>query len=234
MTRVVTLLRWDVVMQVRYGFWVSGLAVSLTWVLLLRALSPEYLAIWLPCVLYFDIGIIGLMFIAGILFFERRQGAIEALVVTPVRTADWLASKVLSLTLLATTVAALLVLAAAGLRVDWLRLVPSFALVASFFTVGGFLVASRFQSVGSFLAGFGLMGLPLALPLLDYFGIWSHWLLWLNPAHPGLVLVRQSFHPGSALELGVAVLLTVAWTVLGFRLGLKVFHRHVSWRQGAR
>jgi fluoroquinolone transport system permease protein len=220
-------------MQIRYGFWVSGLAVTVTWILLLRALSPEYLSIWLPCVLYFDIGIIGLMFVAGVLFFERRQGVIDALVVTPVRTADWLAAKVLSLTLLATTVAVLLVLATAGLRVDWVRLVPSFALVAALFTVGGFLVASHFQSVGSFLAGFGLMGLPLALPLLDYFGIWSHPLLWINPAHPGLVLVRQSFRPGSALELGAALVLTAAWIVLGFRLGLKAFHRHVSWRRGA-
>lgn len=233
MRGLLTLLRWDVVMQVRYGFWVSGLAITVTWILLLRALSPAYLEIWLPCVLYLDIGIIGLMFVAGILFFEKRQGVIDALVVTPVRTADWLASKVVSLTLLSTVVAGVMVLATAGLRVDWLRLVPSFALAAALFTLAGFLVASRFQSVGSFIAAFGLLGLPLALPLVDYFGIWSHPLLWLNPAHPGLVLIRQSFRPGSSLELGAAVALTAFWVVLGFRLGLKVFHRRVSWRRGA-
>ena len=96
------MLRWDVVMQVRYGFWVAGLGVTLMWVLVLRALSPDYLAIWLPCVLFFDVAVIGLMFIAGVLFFEKRQAAIDALVVTPVRTADWLTSKVVSLALLAT------------------------------------------------------------------------------------------------------------------------------------
>ena len=233
MRGVLTLLRWDVVMQVRYGFWLSGLAITLTWVLLLWALSPADLGIWLPCVLYFDIGIIGLMFIAGVLFFEKRLGVIDALVVTPVRTADWLASKVLSLTLLATTVAGVMVLATAGLRVDWLRLVPSFALVAALFTLGGFLVACRFRSVGSFLAAFGLVGLPLALPLVDYFEIWTHPLLWLNPAHPGLVLIRQAFRPGTALEFGAALLLTVFWIFLGFRLGLRAFHRQVSWRRGA-
>ena len=31
-------------------------------------------------------GPIGLMFVAGVLFFERRQGAIDALVVTPLPT----------------------------------------------------------------------------------------------------------------------------------------------------
>jgi len=230
---LLTLLRWDVVMQVRYGFWVSGLAITVTWILILRTLSPAYLEIWLPCVLYFDIAIIGLMFIAGVLFFEKRQGVIDALVVTPVPTADWLASKVLSLTLLTTTVAGVLVLGTAGLRVDWLRLVPSFALVSALFTVAGFLLASRFESVGGFLAAFGLLGLPLALPVLDYFEIWAHPLLWLNPAHPGLTLIRHSFRPESPLELGAGLLLSVFWIVLGFRLGLKAFHRRVSWRRGA-
>jgi fluoroquinolone transport system permease protein len=233
MRGTLTLLRWDVVMQFRYGFWLSGLAITVTWVLLLRALSPAYLAIWLPCVLYFDIGILGLMFIAGVLFFEKRQGVLDALVVTPLRTEAWLASKVLSLTLLATTVAGVMVLATVGLRADWFRVLPFFALVAALFTLGGLLMASRFPSVGSFLAAFGLVGVPLALPLVDYFEIWTHPLLWLNPAHPGLVLIRHAFRPGSAVELGAALLLTVFWIVLGFRMGLKAFHRRVSWRRGA-
>ena len=82
--------------------------------------------------------IIGLMFISGVLFFEKRQGVIDALVVTPVRTADWLASKVLSLTVLATVVAVVLALLTTGPRADWLRLVPCFAIAATLFTLLGF------------------------------------------------------------------------------------------------
>ena len=159
MRGVLTLLRWDVVMQFRYGFWLSGLAITLTWVLLLRALSPAYLEIWLPCVLYFDIGILGLMFIAGVLFFEKRQGVLDALVVTPLRTEAWLASKVLSLTLLATTVAAAMVLATVGLRADWLRVVPFFALVAALFTLGGKWLDDQFSTKPLFVLVGVLLGL---------------------------------------------------------------------------
>ncbi len=233
MRSVLTLLRWDVVMQFRYGFWLAGFGVTLMWVLVLRALSPEYLAIWLPCILYFDIGVIGLMFIAGVLFFEKRQGAIDALVVTPVRTADWLTSKVLSLTLLATVVAVVLVLLTAGLRVSWLRLAPAFALVAALFTLAGFRVAARFQSTSGFFAAFGIVGLPLGLPILGYFGIWEHPLMWVNPAYPTMVLIRQAFRPGSGLELAAASLLTVFWIAVAFRSGVRAFHRRVSWRRGA-
>jgi fluoroquinolone transport system permease protein len=233
MRDLLALLRWDLLMQYRYGFWVAGLVVTLTWVAFLRPLSPEYLQIWLPCLLYIDIGTVGLMFVAGVLFFERRQGVIDALVVTPMRTSAWLASKVLSLTALAIVVACLLVLLTVGADAAWLWLVPCFALVAALYTVLGFLLAARFGSVSSFLVAFSLIGVVFALPLLDYFDIWRHPILWLNPAHPTLVLIRQPFRPGSGPELAAAILLTGFWLFLGLRLSLRAFHRQVSWRRGA-
>lgn len=233
MKALLALLRWDLVMQYRHGFWIAGLAVTLTWVAFLHPLSPEYREIWLPCLLYVDIGGIGTGFVAGVLFFERRQGVLDALVVTPLRTWAWLLSKVLSLTLLATVVACVLVLLTAGAAASWLRLVPSFALVAALYTVLGFLLAARCSSVSGFLAALGAVGLPVGLPLLDYFHIWSHPVLWLNPAQPAAALIWRSFQPSPGPESGVAVALTVFWLAVAFRLGVRAFHRQVSWRRGA-
>jgi fluoroquinolone transport system permease protein len=230
---LLTLLRWDLVMQYRHGFWASGLAVTLVWVLLLRPLPAPYLEFWLPCVLYTDVAVIGLMFIAGVLFFEKRQGVLDALVVAPIPTRDWLASKVLSLTALATLMAAALVLLTVGPRPKWLGLIPACALAAGLDTLLGFLLAARFQSVTGFLTAFGLLGLPLSLPILDYLEIWSHPLLWLNPVHATLVLVRQPVRPGGALEVAAALLLTALWISAAFALGVRVFHHRVSWRRGA-
>ena len=233
MSGFVHLLRWDLVTQVRYGFWLAGLGVALVWALILQPLPPDYLRIWLPIVLYFDIGVIGLMFVPGVLFFERRQGVLDALVVTPIRTSDWLGSKVLSLSFLATVVAAALVLVTVGPGADWPRLVPCFALVAALYTLFGFHVAARFQSISGFLAAFGLVGLPLALPILQAFGIGNHPLMWVNPAYPTMVLVRQAFEPGSLPELTGALLLTALWIGVAFGSGVDAFHRRVSWRRGA-
>jgi fluoroquinolone transport system permease protein len=233
MRDLLALLRWDLRMQYRYGFWTAGLVVTLMWVVLLRPLSPGYREIWLPCLLYLDIGALGLMFVAGVLFFERRQGVLDALVVTPLRTSAWLASKVLSLTFLATAAACVLVLLTAGVDVAWPRLVPSFALVAALYTLLGFLLAARFGSVSSFLVAFSLVGVPFALPLLDYFDIWRHPVLWVNPAQPTAVLIWRSFRPGIGLEFATAVALTGFWLALAFRLSVRAFHRQVGWRRGA-
>ena len=126
-----------------------------------------------------------------------------------------------------------MVLLTAGPRVSWVRLVPAIALVAALFTLLGFLLASRFTSTSSFFASIGLVGVPLGLPLLDYFEIFQHPVLWLNPGQPALALVRLALRPGSGGETAVAWLLTMFWLVLAFGWSLRVFHRRVSWRRGA-
>jgi fluoroquinolone transport system permease protein len=126
-----------------------------------------------------------------------------------------------------------LVILTAGGDVAWARLVPSFALVAALFTLLGFLLAARFGSVSSFLVAFSLVGVPFALPLLDYFDVWRHPVLWLNPAQPAAVLIWRSFRPGFGAESAAAVVLTGFWLALAFRLGVRAFHRRVSWRRGA-
>ncbi len=236
MKTLLSLFSWDCRMQYRYGFWLAGLVVTVVWAALLYPLPADLQRTWLPCVLYFDVATMGMMFVAGLLFFERKQGVIDALVATPLPTPTWLLSKLLSLTLLATVVACALVLLTIGWRAAWLRLVPAFALSAALFTLLGFLAAARYGNVTGFLTFFAIVGLPLALPVAYYFGVLRHPLLWLNPAQPTVVLIRQAFRPGAAspAELWASVLLAAGWTLLGLWLSARHFHRHVSWRRGAR
>ena len=219
-------------MQVRYGFWAAGTVVTVVWAGLFWPLSTEALDVWLPFVLYSDIAVIGMMFVAGGLFFDRRQGVIEALAVTPVPTSVWLLSKLITLTVFGTAVASTIVVLLSGFGVAWGRLLLAFGLSSCLFTMIGFLVAARFGTVSSFLVFFGLISIPTALPVLDYFGIWSHPAVWLLPFQPALVALREAFHPADAAAFGLALGLLVVWIGVGFPLCVATFHRHVSGRQG--
>lgn len=233
MKRLGVLLRCDLVTQYRHGLWAAGLVVAGVWAALLAPLSREYLDLWLPVALYSDVVVTGLMFVAGMLFFERDQGSIAALVVTPIRTEEYLASKVISLTLLVVIIATALTLALYRGGGDWPRLLLAFALGGALFTLLGFLVAARFNTVSTFLTAFGLISTLLVLPVLDYFGLLSHPLFWVLPVQPPMVLFRQAFHGGSAAELALAVGLQLAWIALAFVLARRAFHRRVAFRRGA-
>jgi len=232
MKALIHLLRWDLVMQVRYGFWAAGTAISIVWAGLFWPLSTATLNVWLPFVLYSDIASIGMMFVAGALFFDRRQGVIEALAVTPVPTSVWLLSKLITLTVLGTTVASAIVVLLYGVGVAWGRLLLAFGLSSCVFTMIGFLVAARFGTVSSFLVFFGLISIPTALPVLDYFDVWSHPAIWLLPFQPALVALREAFHPADTTTFALALGLLVVWIGVGFPVCVATFHRHVSGRQG--
>ena len=233
MRRLGVLLRWDLTTQYRHGLWAAGLVVAAMWAGLLAPLNREYLDLWLPVALYSDVVITGLMFVAGMLFFEREQGSIAALVVTPVRTAEYLVSKVISLTLLTLVIASSLTLVLYRGHGDWVRLLLAFTLGGALFTLLGFLVAARFNTVSTFLTAFGVVSTFLALPILDYFGLFRHPLVWLLPVQPPMVLFRQAFHGGTTAELLLAVTLQLLWIGLAFALAHRAFHRRVSYRRGA-
>lgn len=226
------LLRWDMVMQVRYGFWAAGAVVTMVWVALLWSLPKDLLDLWLPYLLYSDISVVGLFFICGIVFFDRRQGMINALAVSPMTTRSWLVSKVVSLTFLSTMVVCALAVLLYGWGLAWGRLLPGIILSSVLFTLIGFLGAARLTTMTGFLTFFILVSIPSGLPTLAYFDIWSHPLLWLLPFQPMLVVIRHGFVPVSTGEATLAFVLLLAWIGLGYHLAVLSFHRYLASRPG--
>jgi fluoroquinolone transport system permease protein len=219
-------------MQLRYGFLAAGVVVTLVWAALLWPLSRDLVDLWLPVVLYNDVLTIGLLFISGVVFFDRRQGMIDALAVSPMSTRAWLLSKVVSLTLLVTAVASGLVVLLCGWRLAWGRLLPALVLSSALFVLIGFLGAARLKTISGFLTFFILVSLPSSLPPLAYFDVWNHPVIWLLPFQPALVAIRHGFRPGDPAELAGALAALVVWISVFYRFAIATFHRHLASRPG--
>ncbi|MCY4265042.1 MAG: hypothetical protein OXE78_09310 [Gammaproteobacteria bacterium] len=65
-------LLWDLRLQKRYYFWAIALVISAVWLVLLINLNDSIRLRWLPALIFFDLSNIGLLFIAGCLYLERR------------------------------------------------------------------------------------------------------------------------------------------------------------------
>ena len=59
----------------------------------------------------------------------------------------------------------------------------------------GFILAARFDSVTDFLLPSIVYMIPSQMPALWYFDIWDHWLLYLVPTMPTMLLLAGSFQP---------------------------------------
>ena len=232
MNTILASLIWEFRLQFRYYFWLSGLVVTLVWLLLLLAVSEEAKVIWVPVLIFADIGNIGLLFIAGILYLERRQGTLYVSATLPVPPAHWLSLKLAGLTALC-TVCGLAIVFFTDTTVDWWRIIPAAILSGALFTSIGFLLALQFERIMDYFLGMMPVLTLLNLPILHHLGILSSELMWLVPSHAVLQLLAGSFQDMPAARYVMALLVALAWTALCHWLGVRNLQRAIALRPQA-
>lgn len=195
MNRLGSTMRWDLVNQYRQGFYIAAAFVVLLWAVVLWNIPPVASGLLLPFIIFFDLSVFGFYFMAGMLFLEKGDGVLQALVVTPMRSWEYLISKSATLALLAVVVSVGVVLLVHGPAVNWLLLIPGVALNSWLLVLVGFVLAVRYDAVNEFLIPSVFYMIPSQLPALHYFGIWDSPLLYLVPTMPSMLLLEGAFAP---------------------------------------
>jgi fluoroquinolone transport system permease protein len=205
MTRLASTVAWDARLQFRQGLYYAALVVVGVWVAILWQLPAEGVEWLLPIALFIDMSVFGFYFMAGLLYLEKGDGVLEALVVTPLRATEYLLAKVVSLTLIALLGSAVLVLLVNGWRAQWHWLLIGVALNSWLMAMLSFALASRYDAINEFLIPSALWTLPTQLPMLDYFGIWTVWPIYLIPTQGSMILFEASLRQVPDWELVYAV-----------------------------
>ncbi|WP_254545365.1 fluoroquinolone export ABC transporter permease subunit [Halomarina pelagica] len=227
------MLAWDVRLQLRYGFYAVYAVLAAAYAVLLGLLPPRLVEPALVFVVVSDAAVLGFYFIAALVLVERREGVLDALVVSPLGARGYLASKTASLTILAVLVSTLLaVVAHRGTNVA--LLIVGVALTSVFFVLVGFVAVARFDSINAYFFSAPLYGVILYAPLLGYFGVYETPAFYLLPVQPALLLVGGAFGgiDASALLYGVGYL--SIGSAAAFVLAERRFERYVVRGEGSR
>ena len=234
MSRLAATIRFDAKLQLRYGFYYAGAFVAIVWLLVLGQLSSTAVAFILPPLLLENLLITTFYFIAGLVLLEKGEGTLEGLVVTPLRTGEYLTSKMVTLTFLATAENLIIVVAAHGLDFDPFLLTGGMVVLSLFYTLFGFVVIARYDSVTEYLLPSGLYTLVLTLPLIDYFGLWTHWIWYLLPTQAPLLLMKGAFEPVPTWQIIYGLGYSLVAVAITYWWAEKTFHRFVIRREGTR
>src|SRR5688572_27309394 len=116
------LLRFDVIVQARNGFyWASGFVVLAISALL--AASPAAVlsnaGLWVPALVTFNLQITTFFFVAGLLLLERDEGTLIALGASPLSARTYLLARTTTLTALAALETLVIVWFGFGFSVSW-------------------------------------------------------------------------------------------------------------------
>jgi fluoroquinolone transport system permease protein len=214
------LLRFDVIVQARNGFyWASGFVVLAISALL--AASPAAVlsnpGLWVPALVTFNLQITTFFFVAGLLLLERDEGTLIALGASPLSARTYLVARSTTLTALAALETLVIVWFGFGFSASW-ALLGGIAAMGITYTGFGVAVAARYESVNSLLLPASVIVTVLLLPLLGHFELVPRvWLMW-HPLEPAVTLVRAAYQPTSLPELLFGAAGSIAWAGVAFSL----------------
>jgi fluoroquinolone transport system permease protein len=232
MNRVLSTTLLDLRLQQRYGIFYAAGFVTLVWVVLLRLFPANMLDLALPFIIFVDLGIVGVYFIAGMVLFEKGEHTLEALVITPLRFREYLVAKLATLTLLALVISLIVVVSAYGFGFQVLWLLIGTALTSIIALLVGFISVAPYRAISAYLLPSQFYFLPLNLPLIAYFGWWEHPVFYLIPTQGSLLLLRSAFEPVAAWQLVYAIGYQVLWIGLLAWVARQMFDRYIVGRHG--
>jgi fluoroquinolone transport system permease protein len=193
MTRLVSALRLELTLQVRQKFLHAGVFSGLIWLAVLLPMPHSLRPVAEPYVLVGDISIIGFFFIGGIVFFEKQERTVGAIVSTPLRFWEYLVAKLTVLVLISLFVAVTVATVAHGFAYDLAQVVVGVVLGTLVMLLVGFISSLPFASVTDWFLAATIPLAVLSLPVLYYSGVWPNPVLYLIPSQGPLLLLGSAF-----------------------------------------
>lgn len=222
MTAFLSVLRWDIVVQARNGFyWATAFLVVVVGGLLLAVpeAARSNIAVWVPALVAMNLQVTTFFFVAGLMLLERDEGTLSALAVSPCSPGGYLGVRMISLTTLAAVETLAVVWIGFGTSGAWLLMLSGMAALGAIYTGVGAAVAARYTSVNTLLLPASMVLTLLLLPLIPHFGLGPRWLFLLHPIEPPLTVIRAAWGVAGYANLAYGVAGSVVWGAIAFLWG---------------
>lgn len=230
MNRLLHTLRWDVVFQVRYGLYLATAFSTLVAIIVVKQLPASVLAMALPFVMFADLALVGFYFIAALVLFEKSEGTLLALVVSPLRFGEYLTAKLTTLTALAVVISLLVTIVCYGFGFNWPLLILAVTLTSCIGLLIGLIAVAPYDSVSSFFLPAQLYGFVLNVALIPFFGWLESPIFYLWPTHGSLLLLRGAFTGIDVPHLLYGIVYQVLWIGLLAWIARRRFDRYIVGR----
>ncbi len=207
MSRLTSTLRLDSQLQARNQVYliigVAAFAVAFAFDALL---TPDQLRFFMPVLIMYGVSMTTVFLVGVLLLIERNQGTLSVVMVSPLRPSEYLASKLITLTVLALVESGIVAVVAYGLGFSFGWFVLAVVMRASMGVAVGVAVGVRFRSITRFLVPAIGLSLAFDLPNIWYFELWPSPLFYLWPSMPPLLLAKAAFLEVEAMQLVYAFL----------------------------
>jgi fluoroquinolone transport system permease protein len=233
-SRLGAALRLEARLQWRYRFLHAAAFSGLLWLALLLPLPLHLRSMAEPYVILGDLALVGYFFIAGAVFFEKGERTLLAVVTTPLRFREYLASKVIALTALSVLLAVFVATATHGAHYNLPLLVLGATLGTVLMLLAGFVTSMPFASISDWFMPAVVPVAVFNLPIFHFSGIWEAPWFYLVPTQGPLLLLGAAFEQKvlAGWQVAYAVVYPLLFAGPMYLLARRMFDRYVMERIG--
>ena len=241
MTRLIAAIKTDVTLQFRTKLYHIGIGVG---VLVAAALAwladPAQLFSYVPALMMLVVGGSTMLYVAAMILFEKEQGTLNATIVSPLRTSEYLWSKIMTLTFLATLESVIMV-GGAMLIMSFGNdmalpnvplLLAGIVLIGILYTLVGIVLIVRYDKITEFLIPLSAVAVILQIPFVYSLGWVKLPFLLAIPTSAPTILMQAAYGPLAGWEwaygVGYTAVLLITLTIWAHR----AFHRHIIMKVG--
>jgi len=214
------LLKWDIILLLKYGILPVALGIGALYIGLVFLLDIPSSIIAL--LIFSDPSMMGFIFVGVMVLFEKQAGTSSALVVTPLQPWQYLLSKSISLSIPAAIVS-LAIVFASQLDASYVLVMVAVVLTSILFLLLGFAGAQRVKTFNQYILIIPMFLMPFCIPLVDFFGLWQSQLMWIIPTHSSLKLLTAAFETIAIWEVLLSVSILLISIYLAWRWALRVY-----------
>jgi fluoroquinolone transport system permease protein len=184
--RIWSLLRGDIRFQYKYGFYLLYLVFSILYISLIFSLPQAWREKAAILMIFTDPAAMGLYFMGAIVLFEKSERVLDSIAVSPVKTYEYMLSKLLSIGVISVIVGFSIGFFSHAVNMTDRFLVGIF-LCSCLFSAVGLMVAAKSISLNDFIISTIPAELLINIPAIAWlFGWKPGWLL----LHPGVCLME--------------------------------------------
>ncbi|HAM10367.1 MAG: hypothetical protein A2X05_12790 [Bacteroidetes bacterium GWE2_41_25] len=220
------LLIYDINIQWRSGYWSVYSIMGLLYILILLNIPINIRDEAAVGIIFMDTSVLGLIFVGALVLFEKQQGVLQSMSVTPLKLNTYIYSKVLSLTLLSTVVSSLIWIVPLWSLKGYGFILSGVVLSSIVFTIFGLGFSSGVITFNQYLARIFMGSLIFSIPVFPFL-IYPEmvWLI-IFPTNAALDLFLQISKGSYSIIQFIDIILLVIWIFIMMIFARKQFRKN--------
>ena len=219
-----TLLAGEIQRMQKYHILTASVLVAFFWIGALHLLETGDISYLFSMIVFFDVVSMSIIMVGLTIFFEKQEGVLQSIFVTPINKDEFISAKTLG-NLLQNLITILIVyfyaLIFQDINIHLLGLLGAMLLIGLFHSMVGFLIIYRCRDFTELLVGmaayFLIFTIPIILEIFGVLGDLASNLLFLLPTKASAVLMEGVTGQAQNWELVISVLyLIIGSVILGY------------------